>query len=105
MYLFQQSHCFLVLVFESSYTPAHPALLNVALAEIRSVIKSLHNLLRCLFFQLPIQVGKDEMTLSPGALILPSLMPHIYAILGALYSETIEGTVISFDFLLNTDMA
>ena len=84
---------FSVLVFESSYTPAHPALLNVALSEIRSIIKSLHNLLRCLFLQLPVQVSKEDMTLSPGALILPSLMPNIYSILGALYSETMEGLV------------
>ena len=99
----------LVLTFEASYTPQHPAILHIAMSEVRSVLKCIHNILRCLFFGIPkpgmssdrskfdhskfdapfssfffckkklIKGGQDDILLGPGPLILPSLLPKIYA--------------------------
>ena len=99
----------LVLTFEASYSPQHPAILHIALrnvskfesrvlssenlvtinchrkrvwtkkSEIRSVLNCLHNILRCLFFGLPKPGGRDDLRSGPGPLILPTLLPKIYA--------------------------
>ena len=74
-----------VLVFEASYTPQHPALLHIALSEIRSVVKSIHNLLRCLFYGIPKPGGHDDFLMGPGPLVLPSLLPKIYASLQGMF--------------------
>ena len=48
-------------------------------SEIRSVLNCLHNILRCLFFGLPKPGGRDDLRSGPGPLILPTLLPKIYA--------------------------
>lgn len=71
----------IVKAFESSYTPAHTAMIFAALAEIKSIIKLFHNVVRCFF------PGVDPVDPSfcAGTLILPSLFPQVYPVLQAMY--------------------
>ena len=81
-------------MFEASYTPNHPALLNVALSEIRSVLKSVHNLIRCLFYTLPKQGGKEDLHIGSGVLVLPSFFPRIYSVIQGMVK--ISGSAVRF---------
>ena len=122
----------LVLTFEASYSPQHPAILHIALrnvskfksrilssknlvtinchrkriwntkSEIRSVLNCLHNILRCLFFGLPKPGGRDDLRSGPGPLILPTLLPKIYASLqGNISSHTAWKIDFSFQLYIS----
>ena len=50
-----------------------------------SIKQCIHNIVRCLFHGIPRPGGHDDAVLGPGPLVLPSLLPKIYASLQALY--------------------